>query len=97
MSELVRNSHCAWCGAAFEAKAWPRTCAACRKISYLNPIPVAVLIVPFVGGGVLGIRRALAGAGHGRIALPGGFVNYGESWQEAAVRELREEAQVEIP
>ncbi|MFI2188673.1 NUDIX domain-containing protein [Streptomyces sioyaensis] len=36
------------------------------------------------------IRRALP-PGRGRLALPWGYLKVGESWREAAVRELREE------
>jgi ADP-ribose pyrophosphatase YjhB (NUDIX family) len=48
-----------------------------------------VLVVP-VDGGVLCIRRGVE-PHIGSLALPGGFVNYGESWQEGAARELFEE------
>jgi ADP-ribose pyrophosphatase YjhB (NUDIX family) len=48
-----------------------------------------VLVLP-VDGGVLCIRRGIE-PHIGSLALPGGFVNYGESWQEGAARELFEE------
>jgi ADP-ribose pyrophosphatase YjhB (NUDIX family) len=58
-------------------------------VSYLNPIPVAVALAP-VAGGVLLVRRGIEPA-CGKLALPGGYVDYGESWQDACVRELYEE------
>lgn len=87
-----RHSHCSWCGAAFAPQQpWPRRCAACEQISYLNPIPVAVLLQPIDEDGLLVIRRGISPC-KGKLALPGGFVDYGESWQEGAAREAREEA-----
>jgi 8-oxo-dGTP pyrophosphatase MutT (NUDIX family) len=90
-----KNSHCSYCGTAFAEARWPRRCAHCGNVSYVNPIPVAVLLVP-VDDAVLCIRRGPGGAGAGKLALPGGFVDAGETWQEAAVRELREEANVYV-
>jgi ADP-ribose pyrophosphatase YjhB (NUDIX family) len=91
----LKDSHCSYCGAPFAPDAgWPRTCAACRQVSYKNPVPVAVLIVP-ADGGVVAIRRAVA-PGVGKLALPGGFINHGESWQAAAVRELGEETPLRV-
>jgi ADP-ribose pyrophosphatase YjhB (NUDIX family) len=69
---------------------WPRTCADCAAIRYINPLTVAVLLLP-VDDGVLVVRRAIPPR-QGQLALPGGFIEQGESWQAAAVRELREEA-----
>jgi ADP-ribose pyrophosphatase YjhB (NUDIX family) len=89
-----RNSHCSYCGASFQAVPWPRKCAACGDISYLNPFPVAVLLVP-VDDGILTIRRGY-GSSAGRLALPGGFIDMAESWQEAAARELFEESGVTV-
>lgn len=60
----------------------------------MNPIPVGVLLLP-VGDGLLTIRRAIPPA-VGQLALPGGFVNAGESWQQAAARECFEEVGIHI-
>jgi ADP-ribose pyrophosphatase YjhB (NUDIX family) len=91
---MKKNSHCSYCGARFDDDApWPRTCGACGNTSYLNPLPVAVLLQP-VDDGLLAVRRAIAPVGG--LALPGGFIEVGEAWQAAAARELREEAGVRI-
>lgn len=90
MPQYERNNHCSYCGAPFAPnQPWPRKCPVCANISYLNPTPVAVVLVP-VGDGVLVVRRGIS-PGKGGLALPGGFINFGESWQEAAARELEEE------
>ncbi|GAA3051434.1 NUDIX domain-containing protein [Actinokineospora globicatena] len=89
----MRNSHCSFCGTRFpDGLSWPRRCEHCTQTSYLNPIPVAVLLLP-VDDGLLVVRRDIEPK---ELALPGGFVDYGESWQVAAARELREEAGVTV-
>ncbi len=86
------HTYCSFCGARFpEGAGWPRTCPSCGSTTYRNPLPVAVAVVPVAGGGLLAVRRAIPPAG---LALPGGFVELGESWQEAAARELAEETGV---
>jgi len=89
-----RDTFCSYCGAPFGGFSWPRTCGACGNVSYKNPIPVAVLLLP-VDGGLLTIRRGIEPC-KGRLALPGGFVDHGESWQAAAARELFEETGIRV-
>jgi len=90
-----KNSHCSFCGTKFpDGFHFPFTCANCSQITYSNPIPVTVLLVP-VEKGILVVRRGIEPA-KGQLALPGGFIETGETWQEAGVRELREEADVSI-
>ncbi|MEU5164393.1 NUDIX domain-containing protein [Streptomyces sp. NPDC020875] len=88
------DSHCGACGAPYGPAAdWPRTCPACGTTAYRNPLPVAVALQPVHddrGTGLVVITRAVPPR-VGGIALPGGFVDHRESWQEAAVRELAEE------
>jgi ADP-ribose pyrophosphatase YjhB (NUDIX family) len=88
-------AHCGYCGAAYpEGLGWPRTCPSCLQMTYRNPIPVAVLLLP-VGEGLLTIRRDIEPR-RGELALPGGYINYGEAWPAAAARELREETGIEV-
>ena len=61
--------------------------------TYRNPVPVAVAVVPVGEEGLLAVRRAIPPVG---LALPGGYVELGERWQDACARELREETGVEV-
>lgn len=94
MKMPAKNSHCSYCGQRFTSAPWPRTCASCGATSYLNPLPVAVLLLQ-VGDGVLVIRRSIPPQ-KGGLALPGGYINAGESWQRATARELFEETGIRI-
>ncbi|MFD7644677.1 NUDIX domain-containing protein [Kitasatospora sp. NPDC059795] len=90
------NTHCHWCGTSYPAgtATWPRTCPGCHETSYRNPLPVTVALLPVHhpdGDTRLTVIRRTIEPGLGELALPGGYVDYGESWQQAAVRELREE------
>jgi ADP-ribose pyrophosphatase YjhB (NUDIX family) len=92
---FTQHSHCSYCGQPFEIdQAWPRTCAACGNISFVNPLPVAVVLLP-VDDGLLAVRRNIEPQ-IGRLALPGGYINRGESWQQAGARELFEETGIVI-
>ena len=85
-----KHSHCSFCGSRFpEGAPWPRRCADCGNSSYLNPLPVAVVLQP-VGNGLVVVRRNIEPQ-KGTLTLPGGYIDCGETWQEAASRELREE------
>ncbi|MEV6694783.1 NUDIX domain-containing protein [Micromonospora sp. NPDC051196] len=90
----VSHSHCSYCGSAYPAPAgWPRLCTDCGQTVWRNPLPVAVALLPVrtaSGLGVVVVRRAIEPA-RGLLALPGGFIEYGEQWSEALVRELWEE------
>jgi ADP-ribose pyrophosphatase YjhB (NUDIX family) len=72
-------------------------CANCGETTWRNPLPVAVALLPVdtAAGRALVVVRRDIDPGRGRLGLPGGFIETGESWQEAAVRELREETTIE--
>ncbi|MEV4685613.1 NUDIX domain-containing protein [Streptomyces kurssanovii] len=92
---MSKDSHCGHCGATYGADAgWPRTCPACGATAYRNPLPVAVALQPVHdpahGTGLVVITRTIEPA-RGGTALPGGFIDHGEDWRHAVVRELWEE------
>jgi ADP-ribose pyrophosphatase YjhB (NUDIX family) len=97
----MQNPYCTHCGTAFTASEYPRTCPGCGEMTWQNPLPVAVALVPVrvAGGtgpggtGIVAVRRGIE-PGYGKLGLPGGFMETGETWQEAAVRELREETTI---
>ncbi|MEV8512580.1 NUDIX domain-containing protein [Dactylosporangium sp. NPDC051484] len=94
---MALHDHCSYCGAAYAQGApWPRVCAACGETTWRNPLPVAVVLLPVdtdEGRGIVVVRRDVEPM-RGELALPGGFIEIGESWQEAAARELREETTI---
>lgn len=84
---------CPRCGTRLE----PRTsggktrpyCPTCGYTQYRNPLPVAGCLVEH-GGGVVFVRRG-GETGGGKWALPTGFVEWGETAEDAAARETHEE------
>jgi len=70
------------------------TCPHCGLTisAYRNPAPTVDIIIAY-GGGIVLIRRKNPPYGW---ALPGGFVDYGESVEQAAVREAKEETNLEV-
>ena len=64
-------------------------CSKCKTIHYQNPKPTATLIVP-KNNQILFVRRAFEPA-KGCWSLPGGFLELGETLEEGALRELKEE------
>jgi len=89
------HSHCSYCGCRFpDGSPWPRGCHACGNRSYLNPLPVVVVLLP-MGRGLVAIRRNTEPQ-KGTLTLPGGYIDLGETWQEAGARELGEETGIKI-
>lgn len=71
-----------------------RPCPHCGQPveAYRNPLPTVDLIIESEGGVVLIKRR---NPPHG-WALPGGFIDYGEGAEEAALREAEEETGLRV-
>lgn len=56
--------------------------------AYCNPVPTVDILIACPGRGIVLVKRRNEPLGW---ALPGGFVDYGESVEAAALREAREE------
>lgn len=93
----IPNMCCGYCGHKYSELNWPRTCKCCSNISFRNPIPVAVGILPFElengNHSILLVERAIKPF-IGGFCLPGGFIDWNESWKEAISREVFEETTV---
>lgn len=92
---MTAFSHCPSCGHSitfFQLK--DDACSCCGEQRQVPSLVVVLVVLP-IGEGLLSIRRGM-GKHAGILALPGGRVEPGESWQQAAARELVEETGVEI-
>jgi ADP-ribose pyrophosphatase YjhB (NUDIX family) len=69
-------------------------CRRCEFVFFLNP-KIAAGTVFHIDGNLVLLRRAIE-PGYGKWVFPGGFVDRGETVVEAAIRETREEANVEV-
>ena len=72
-----------------------RPCPHCGGlvVHYRNPVPTVDVVIYSAARGVVLIERSNPPYGW---ALPGGFVDYGETVECAAVREAREETGLEV-
>ena len=88
--------YCPRCGEEAEID-YPRSisCPHCGYGAYYNPKPVAAAIPVTPDGRIILLRRGFD-PGKGLWTFPGGFVDLGESVEEAAVREAMEELEIDI-
>jgi 8-oxo-dGTP diphosphatase len=93
---LAQARFCPKCGDAAEVS-FPRriSCSHCGYEAYFNPKPVAGVIPVDPSGHVILLRRGFD-PGQGRWTFPGGFVDLGESVENAAHRETEEELGIAI-
>jgi len=91
----ARHRFCAQCGGDTKlAKGgWQRNCAACEASHFPRTDPVTIMLVEHEGRLMLG--RGL-GWPEGRFSALAGFVEPGESIEEAVAREVLEEAGVRV-
>ena len=70
-------------------------CPKCKKEIevYQNPIPTVDIIIEIEPKGIVLIKRKNPPYGW---AIPGGFVDYGESLEKAAIREAKEETNLRV-
>ncbi len=93
---LEEARFCPRCGASAEVS-FPRSlsCPACGYRAFYNPKPVACVIPRREDGSIWLLRRAFD-PGAGLWTFPGGFVDLGESVEDAARRETREELEIDV-
>ena len=87
---------CPRCGEPADV-AYPRSisCPHCGYGAYFNPKPVAAAIPVTADDKIVLLRRGFD-PGKGLWTFPGGFVDLGETVEEAARREAREEIEAEV-
>lgn len=91
----ARHRHCAQCGAKTEiAKGgWQRNCPSCGAQHFPRTDPVTIMLAEYQGKLMLG--RGL-GWPEGRFSALAGFVEPGETIEEAVAREVFEESGVRV-
>lgn len=94
---LSEVRHCPRCGSGAVEVAHPRSlrCADCGMRAFFNPKPVACAIPRDADGRLWLLRRGFA-PGAGLWTFPGGFVDLGETVEDAARREVREELCIDV-
>lgn len=89
------KTHCSNCGTLHQDENYPKKCISCGVETFKNPIPVVVLLVPVENNGVL-IQKRNIEPQKGKYALISGYMEVGETPEEAAKREAFEECGIKI-
>ncbi|OGR25739.1 MAG: NADH pyrophosphatase [Desulfuromonadaceae bacterium GWB2_53_15] len=90
-----QSRYCSACGAQTErvSATWGKKCSECGTEHFPHIHPCAIVLVKR-GNELLLTRKAEWPAG--RYSLVAGFLDFGESLEECAIREVREETGIEI-
>lgn len=96
MHPALHIRHCPSCGVVREAtRAQPLTCAVCGFTLYMNTTCATAAFLRRADGKVLFIRRGHEPA-KGMLAIPGGFIDEGETAEEGLRREFMEEVGIVV-
>lgn len=90
-----RHGFCPACGSATELfrAGWARRCPACAAEHFPRTDPVVIMLAEYEGRALLGRQAAWPA---GRYSALAGFVEVGESIEEAVARETLEEAGIAV-
>lgn len=103
-SDLAGNTkqwlYCPCCGAKLTEAILQRyerqRCLHCGAVNYLNPTPGITMLIRSPEGLVLIGKRAASARYGGKWCLPGGYIEYEESFIETAWREIGEETGLQV-
>ncbi len=95
MQPIQHFRHCPSCAAAVTVGVNPLVCPACGFCFFFNPTVSAAAFVSDATGRILLLRRAKEPA-KGLFGIPGGFIDFGETAEDAVRREIREEVGIEV-
>lgn len=98
-TERPQYRHCPSCRSKLEMRLIDNekerlACTHCQFVFWNNPLPVSVAVVPHKDGIVL-VKRGVEPR-KGTWALPAGFMEAGETPEQGACREAKEEANIDI-
>ncbi|MEI6152742.1 MAG: NUDIX hydrolase [Deltaproteobacteria bacterium] len=95
---MKKKHYCATCGKTLKTDTLDgkerQVCSQCREVFYENPLPAATVILPGRNREILLVKRAKEPF-KDMWCFPIGFAEVGESIEDAALRELKEETGVD--
>ncbi len=71
-------------------------CSSCNKVYYKNPYPCVSVIIVNPEGEILLGKRKEGTFRQGLWCLPCGYIEYNETYVDAAIREVKEEAGIDV-
>src|SRR2546422_198283 len=93
-SERSCPASASWLESPPSSTSRPQACPACPETTSRTPLPAAAAPLPSTrpeAAPAPPATRPTIEPGYGELARPGGYGDYGESWQQGAARDLREE------
>ena len=95
-----RMHFCPQCGTGFQgaklAQGERQRCDHCGRVQHLNPAPGVTVLIQSTAGEILIGRRAATARYGNKWCLPGGYIEFEESFIQTAHREVLEETNLEI-
>lgn len=97
--ETPQSTYCSHCRSKLAEKEIDgkkrMACTHCTYVFWDNPIPATAVVIPHKSGGIVLVKRG-AEPRKGYWALPAGFMERGETPEQGACREAKEEVCLDI-